>query len=47
MEKELKEVVKKMAEKAKEGNSAEAMHFTQAALNAVHALMTLKQIERV
>ena len=47
MEKQLEEVVEKMAEKAKEANAAEAMHFTQAALNAANALMTLKHRKKL
>ena len=43
MEKQLEEAVKKLADKAKEaGIAADAMHFSQAALNAANALMTLK-----
>ena len=46
MEKQLEEVVEKMAEKAKEASASEAMHFTQAALNAANALMTLKHRQK-
>ena len=47
MENQLKEAIEDLTKKAKAtGNASEAMHFTQAALNATHALMTLKQIEK-
>ncbi len=47
MEKQLEEAVKKLAEKAAgDGNASEAMHYTQAALNAANALMTLKHREK-
>ncbi len=47
MENQLEKTVEDMAKKAKEaGNASEAMHFTQAALNAANALMTLKHREK-
>lgn len=47
METQLKEAVEKLAEKAKVAhNAAEAMHFSQAALNMANALMTLKHREK-
>lgn len=42
MEPELEEAIKRLAKKAKEASAPEAMHFTQAALNAANALMTLE-----
>ena len=47
METQLKEAVKKLAEKAKwTSSAANAMHFTQAALNAANALATLDHKEK-
>lgn len=47
MEKQLEEAVKELAKKAKEASSGpDAMHYSQAALNAANALMTLKHKEK-
>ena len=47
MEKQLEEAVKDLAEKAKGAKiAADAMHFSQAALNAANALMTLKHSQK-
>ena len=47
MEKQLEAAVKKLAEKAKGAEKAsDAMHFSQAALNAANALMTLKHRQK-
>jgi hypothetical protein len=47
MEKQLEEAVQKLAGKAVETKSSlEAMQYTQAALNAANALMTLKLKEK-
>jgi hypothetical protein len=47
MEKQLEEAVKRLADKAKEaGSGPDAMHYSQAALNAANALMTLKHREK-
>lgn len=48
MEKALEKVVEDLAEKAvKTKSSLKAMHYTQSALNAINALIVLKQRERV
>ena len=47
MEKKLEEAVESLADKAKEAKiAADAMHFSQAALNAANALMTLKHRQK-
>jgi hypothetical protein len=47
MEKQLEAAVEELAKKAKEaGSGPDAMHYSQAALNAADALMTLKHRQK-
>ncbi len=46
MEKEIKDAIKDLANKAKTAPSHEAMHQTQAALNLAHVLQVIAQVEK-
>jgi hypothetical protein len=46
MEKKLNEAVEVLIAKAKISQSHEAMHYSQAALNLMHALQVRSQIEQ-